>query len=102
MSGDKSAKTKISRSIVHVIDCQSPPGRFLERDTKLDTWIEVGEKRTLEKITQALRDKKKKYTFVKTNSNRQKDSDNVPYDLSVPSTSERKSSSPTMSSNLPL
>ena len=104
MSSEKSAKTKISRRIVHAIHCQSPPGRFLERDPKLDTWIEVGEKRTLEKITQALREKRKKCTFEETNSNRQEDSDIIPFenDLSVSSANRRKSFSPNMSSNLPL
>ena len=103
LSGEKSVRMKISRSILHAIHCQSPPGRFLERDPKLHTWIEVGEKRALEKIIQALREKKK-YTFEKANSNRHEDSDTIPFenDHSVPSASKRKGASSSMSSNLPL
>ena len=49
-------KAKICKSIVSAIRYQSPRGRFLERDTNLDTWKEVGDKRALNKTSQALRD----------------------------------------------
>ena len=42
---DKAGKTKISRIIIHTIQNLSPPGRFLERDTNLNSWVEVREKR---------------------------------------------------------
>eukprot|EP00548_Thalassiothrix_antarctica_P016094 CAMPEP_0194177714 /NCGR_PEP_ID=MMETSP0154-20130528/11419_1 /TAXON_ID=1049557 /ORGANISM="Thalassiothrix antarctica, Strain L6-D1" /LENGTH=316 /DNA_ID=CAMNT_0038892373 /DNA_START=31 /DNA_END=978 /DNA_ORIENTATION=- len=50
----KAEKLKISRSIVKSI--RKNNGRFLERDTKSGIWYEVGDKRAIEKTSQALRE----------------------------------------------
>lgn len=50
----KAEKLKISRSIVAAIREQN--GRFLERDTKKGTWYDIGDKKAMEKTSQALRE----------------------------------------------
>jgi hypothetical protein len=50
----KAEKLKISRSIVAAIREQK--GRFLERDTKKGTWYDIGDKKAMEKTSQALRE----------------------------------------------
>ena len=50
----KAEKLKISRSIVTAIREQD--GRFLERNTKMGTWYDIGDKKAIEKTSQALRD----------------------------------------------
>ena len=50
----KAEKLKISRSIVAAIREQN--GRFLERDTKSTTWYDIGDKKAMEKTSQALRE----------------------------------------------
>ena len=50
----KAEKLKISRSIVAAIREQN--GRFLERDTKKGTWLDIGDKKAMEKTSQALRE----------------------------------------------
>lgn len=50
----KAEKLKISRSIVAAIREQN--GRFLERDTKKSTWYDIGDRKAMEKTSQALRE----------------------------------------------
>jgi len=50
----KAEKLKISRSIVAAIREQN--GRFLERDPKKGTWYDIGDKKAMEKTSQALRE----------------------------------------------
>jgi hypothetical protein len=50
----KTEKLKISRSIVAAIREQK--GRFLERDAKQGTWYDIGDKKAIEKTSQALRE----------------------------------------------
>ena len=50
----KTEKLKISRSIVAAIREQE--GRFLERDAKKQTWYDIGDKKAIEKTSQALRE----------------------------------------------
>jgi hypothetical protein len=50
----KTEKLKISRSIVAAIREQK--GRFLERDGNKGTWFDIGDKKAIEKTSQALRE----------------------------------------------
>eukprot|EP00934_Nitzschia_sp_Nitz4_P005559 Nitzschia sp. Nitz4//scaffold169_size48518//21727//23238//NITZ4_007071-RA/size48518-processed-gene-0.78-mRNA-1//1//CDS//3329538385//5549//frame0 len=50
----KTDKLKISRSIVAAIRDQN--GRFLERDSKKQTYYDIGDKKAIEKTSQALRE----------------------------------------------
>jgi hypothetical protein len=50
----KTEKLKISRSIVAAIREQK--GRFLERDVKKGVWFDIGDKKAVEKTSQALRE----------------------------------------------
>lgn len=50
----KTEKLKISRSIVAAIREQK--GRFLEKDSKSGTWYDIGDKKAVEKTSQALRE----------------------------------------------
>lgn len=50
----KTEKQKISQSIVLVIRDQN--GRFLERDANKGVWFDIGDKKAVEKTSQALRD----------------------------------------------
>ena len=50
----KTEKLKISRSIVAAIREQK--GRFLERDAKKEIWFDIGDKKAVEKTSQALRE----------------------------------------------
>jgi hypothetical protein len=50
----KTEKLKISRSIVAAIREQK--GRFLERDAKRGVWFDIGDKKAVEKTSQALRE----------------------------------------------
>lgn len=46
----------ISRSIVEAVRNLNPPGRFLEKDLNTGLWFDVGDKKAVEKTSQALRD----------------------------------------------
>ena len=47
----------ISRSIVKLVrNMSDPPGRFLEKDVTTGLWNDVGDKKAIEKTSQALRD----------------------------------------------
>lgn len=50
----KTEKLKISRSIVAAIREQN--GRFLEKDSKSGQWFDIGDKKAVEKTSQALRE----------------------------------------------
>ena len=50
----KTEKLKISRSIVAAIREQN--GRYLERDAKAGVWNDIGDKKAIEKTSQALRE----------------------------------------------
>jgi len=52
----KTDKIKISKGIVSAIRSQNPPGRFLEKDSKTKLWNDIGDKRAVEKTSQALRE----------------------------------------------
>ena len=52
----KRQKILLSRSIVHAVRSQNPPGRFLQRDSDTDLWYDVGDQRAQEKTSQALRE----------------------------------------------
>jgi len=58
----KKDKKHFSEFIVRRISGQDPPGRFLKKDPKNDTWIDIGHKKALIKIRQALRDGANKLT----------------------------------------
>jgi hypothetical protein len=46
----------ISRSIVEAVRARKPPGRFLEKDVDNGLWYDIGDKKAIEKTSQALRD----------------------------------------------
>ena len=46
----------LSRSIVNAVRSQTPPGRFLQKDSKTNQWFDVGDQRAQEKTSQALRE----------------------------------------------
>jgi hypothetical protein len=52
----KRQKMLLSRSIVNAVRSQNPPGRFLQKDSKTNTWFDVGDQRAQEKTSQALRE----------------------------------------------
>ncbi|CAB9501488.1 expressed unknown protein [Seminavis robusta] len=52
----KRQKMLLSRSIVHAVRSQNPPGRFLQKDSKSDRWYDIGDQRAQEKTSQALRE----------------------------------------------
>lgn len=56
MTLPKRQKQLLSRSIVHAVRSQNPPGRFLQRDAQSDLWYDVGDARATEKTSQALRE----------------------------------------------
>lgn len=46
----------VSRAIVKQVRAMNPPGRFLERDPETGSYFDVGDKKAIEKTSQALRD----------------------------------------------
>ena len=52
----KRQKQLLSKSIVHAVRSQNPPGRFLQKHPQTDLWYDVGDNRALEKTSQALRE----------------------------------------------
>jgi hypothetical protein len=46
----------ISRSIVEAVRSMSPPGRFLEKNLVTNMWSDIGDRKAIEKTSQALRD----------------------------------------------
>merc|ERR1712157_634344 len=57
-SCQKAEKIKVSQRIVNAIRSQNPPGRFLELDSIKGAWHDIGDKRALEKTSQALRERR--------------------------------------------
>jgi hypothetical protein len=47
---------KISRSVVDAVRSLNPPGRFLEKDPASGKWFDIGDRKAIEKTSQALRD----------------------------------------------
>jgi len=47
---------KVTRAIVNAIRGQNPPGRFLSFNSQSGTWYDVGDKKAIEKTSQALRE----------------------------------------------
>mmetsp|Transcript_33990 Transcript_33990/g.73711 ORF Transcript_33990/g.73711 Transcript_33990/m.73711 type:complete len:762 (+) Transcript_33990:115-2400(+) len=56
VSSSKRQKMAISRSIVEAVRARKPPGRFLEKDVDNGLWYDIGDKKAIEKTSQALRD----------------------------------------------
>lgn len=52
----KPQKGKFSKLIYEEIKMRNPPGRFLKQDPKTKLWIDIGEKKALDKTRQALRE----------------------------------------------
>jgi len=52
----KSGKSCISRNLVQLVRCMSPPGRFLKKNSTTGIWEDVGDNVAREKASQALRD----------------------------------------------
>ena len=52
----KPQKGKFSKIIVDEIRARNPPGRFLKQDPKTKLWYDIGEKKSLDKTRQALRE----------------------------------------------
>lgn len=46
----------ISRSIVDAVRSMTPPGRFLDKDPETGLWNDIGDRKAIEKTSQALRD----------------------------------------------
>lgn len=56
VTSTKKQKMKISRSIVEAIRDLDPPGRFLDKDSRTGLWKDIGDRKAVEKTSQALRD----------------------------------------------
>jgi len=56
VTSTKRQKMTISRSIVEAVRNLDPPGRFLEKDVNTGLWSDIGDKKAVEKTSQALRD----------------------------------------------
>lgn len=56
VTSTKRQKMTISRSIVEAVRNLSPQGRFLEKDVNTGLWSDIGDKKAVEKTSQALRD----------------------------------------------
>mmetsp|Transcript_34628 Transcript_34628/g.39473 ORF Transcript_34628/g.39473 Transcript_34628/m.39473 type:complete len:329 (-) Transcript_34628:129-1115(-) len=52
----KNGKSCISRNLVKLVRCMSPPGRFLKKNNATGTWEDVGDDVAREKASQVLRD----------------------------------------------
>ena len=53
----KKQKMMVARAIVNAVKRQEPPGRFLQKDPETGLWFDIGLPRSLEKTSQALREK---------------------------------------------
>ena len=56
MTSTKRQKMAISRSIVEAVRSMSPQGRFLEKNLTTNMWTDIGDRKAIEKTSQALRD----------------------------------------------
>lgn len=57
ISAKRNEKMKIAKTALAEITSQTPPGRFLEKNSQ-NNWVIMNPKRVLEKVSQALRDRK--------------------------------------------
>lgn len=69
----KDDKPRFSETILNHIQKLSPSGRFLKQDTKSKLWYDIGKRKTLKKIRQALRDNE--------NGSDEKSNGQVPFDV---------------------
>ena len=53
----KKQKMLVARKIVETVHSTEPPGRFLAKDLDTGLWYDIGLPRSLEKTSQALREK---------------------------------------------
>lgn len=56
VTSTKKQKMKISRNLVQAIRSLNPPGRFLDKDPSTGHWFDIGDRKAIEKTSQALRD----------------------------------------------
>jgi hypothetical protein len=56
VTSTKRQKMSISRSIVEAVRSMSPSGRFLEKNVITNMWSDIGDRKAIEKTSQALRD----------------------------------------------
>jgi hypothetical protein len=56
VTSTKRQKMAISRSIVEAVRSMSPQGRFLEKNLATNMWADIGDRKAIEKTSQALRD----------------------------------------------
>lgn len=56
VTSTKRQKMSISRSIVEAVRSLNPPGRFLEKNPCTGLWSDIGDRKAIEKTSQALRD----------------------------------------------
>jgi hypothetical protein len=56
VTSTKRQKMAISRSIVEAVRSMSPQGRFLEKNLSTNMWSDIGDRKAIEKTSQALRD----------------------------------------------
>ena len=54
-------KPKISKLIVSALRSSNPPSRFLRMDVETNKWVDVGQKRAAEKVSQTLREKEREH-----------------------------------------
>lgn len=71
LAQNKKEKIAVAMQIVHQVHQQSPPGRFLQRDTTTSGqwWVEISEAKALAKTTQALREGAPKIRQILRNNN---------------------------------
>ena len=63
LSCKKGEKRALATCIVNAIRAQSPPGRYLEVEPRLGSWVEVDESRAVEKTCQTFRKKNNNNNF---------------------------------------
>lgn len=74
----KKQKLFLAHSIVDLIRHANPPGRFLLRDLETGRWYDIGKNRSLEKTSQALREKPQKTSDAAANGSDERTSNGVP------------------------
>lgn len=57
-------KGRLVEEIVHLIKCQTPPGRFVKFDPETGRWKDADEKDVHQKVTNSLRDRHRKATAL--------------------------------------
>mmetsp|Transcript_26856 Transcript_26856/g.30691 ORF Transcript_26856/g.30691 Transcript_26856/m.30691 type:complete len:529 (-) Transcript_26856:48-1634(-) len=66
----KKQKMMVARKIVETIHMQDPPGRFLQKDSHTGLWFDIGIPRSLEKTSQALREKNTGFSSISSQSSK--------------------------------